>query len=100
MRTYLKKAPPRQPRDLGKVEETVRRMLAEIARDGDEAVRRYARELDRWEKQEFRVSDDEIRRTARELPETFKEDFAFCHRQVTDFARRQRDSLQEFEVEL
>jgi sulfopropanediol 3-dehydrogenase len=100
MRNYLKKAPPRPPRDIGRVEETVRRMLAEIAGERDEAVRRYARQLDKWEKAEFRVSEDEIRRTARELPETFKEDFAFCHRQVTEFARRQRDSLSEFEVEL
>ncbi len=29
----------------------------------------------------------------------FKDDFAFCKKQVTDFAKRQRDSLQEFEAE-
>ncbi len=100
MRDYLKKAPPKPPRDLTRVEETVRRMLADIASRGDEAVRRYARDLDKWEGRSFRVSDDEIRSVERALPETFKDDFAFCRKQVTDFAQRQRESLHEFEVEM
>jgi sulfopropanediol 3-dehydrogenase len=75
-------------------------MIADIARDRDDAVRRYAVELDKWQGGDFRVSNDEIRDVAASLPETFKDDFAFCRQQVTDFARRQRDSLQEFEVEL
>ena len=100
MRRYLKRPPPTAPRDLSRVEETARRMIAEIARDRDDAVRRYAVELDKWQGGDFRVSNDEIRTVAASLPETFKDDFAFCRQQVTDFARRQRDSLQEFEVEL
>src|SRR6266404_2908052 len=100
MRKYLKQPLPTAPRDLSRVEETARRMIAEIARDRDDAVRRYAVELDKWQGGDFRVSNDEIRTVAASLPETFKDDFAFCRQQVTDFARRQRDSLQEFEVEL
>ncbi|MEA2780504.1 MAG: sulfopropanediol 3-dehydrogenase [Rhodospirillaceae bacterium] len=100
MSQYLKKAPARQPRDVQAVEETVRRMLADIATNRDEAVRRYARDLDKWNGETFRVSADEISRTERSLPETFKEDFAFCKKQVTDFAKRQRDSLVEFEAEI
>jgi sulfopropanediol 3-dehydrogenase len=99
MRRYVKKAPPKAPRDLSRVEETVRKMLADIASGRDEAVARYARDLDRWQGKEFRVSEDEIRKVANSLPESFKEDFAFCKQQVTDFARRQRDSMHEFEVE-
>ena len=49
MRTYLKQAPPPAPQDRTTLEDTVRRMLADIARDRDDAVRRYARELDKWE---------------------------------------------------
>lgn len=99
MPVYIKQAPPVPPRDLAQVEDTVRVMLAEIRTNGDDAVRRYARELDKWEQPEFRVSDDRIAAVARSMPETFKEDFDYCKRQVADFAARQRDSMQEFEVE-
>ncbi|MBX6322207.1 MAG: histidinol dehydrogenase [Rhodospirillaceae bacterium] len=99
MRSYVKKAQPKGRRDGSAVEETVRRMLAEIVAERDAAVRRYARQLDRWEAEDLRVPADRIRAVAARLPETFKEDFAFCRRQVMEFARRQRESLQAFEVE-
>jgi sulfopropanediol 3-dehydrogenase len=100
VRTYLKKAPPRAPVDRGKVEETVREMLRQIEGERDAAVKAYAAKLDRWTRDEFRVSDDKIRRVAREMPETFKEDFEYARRKVTDFAKRQLDSMHEFETEI
>jgi sulfopropanediol 3-dehydrogenase len=103
MRTYLKRAAAKfggaDEKRLAQVEETVRRMLADIAENRDEAVKRYARDLDNWESEEFRVSDDDIRRVASEIPETFKDDFDYCKRQIQEFARRQLDSMHEFEVE-
>ncbi|MBX6323106.1 MAG: histidinol dehydrogenase, partial [Rhodospirillaceae bacterium] len=45
MRSYVKKAQPKGRRDGAAVEETVRRMLAEIVAERDAAVRRYARQL-------------------------------------------------------
>jgi sulfopropanediol 3-dehydrogenase len=100
MRRYLKQAAPRTRRSNAQVEETVRRMLADIAENRDEAVRRYAKQLDRFEAAEFRVSPDAVRAAARQVPETFKEDFAYAYRQVTEFARRQRESMHEFETEI
>ncbi|HEX2114894.1 MAG TPA: histidinol dehydrogenase [Alphaproteobacteria bacterium] len=100
MRTYLKKAPPKAPIDRTKLEETVRAMLADIAANGDAAVKSYAAKLDRWHSEEFRVSDDKIRRVVREMPATFKEDFEYARRKVTDFAKRQLDSMHEFETEI
>jgi sulfopropanediol 3-dehydrogenase len=100
VRTYLKKAPPKAPVDRTKLEETVRAMLAEIAANGDAAVKRYAAKLDRWDNDEFRVSDDQIRRVVRDMPENFKEDFEYARRKVTDFAKRQLDSMHEFETEI
>lgn len=99
MPTYLKRAAAATPQRSAEVETTVRAMLTDIAENRDAAVKRYARQLDGWEKDDFRVSDDEIRRVERQLPETFKEDFAYCHRQITSFARRQLDSMQGFEME-
>src|SRR5215204_3842723 len=75
----------------------VRAMLDEIEQYRDDAVKRYAAQLDRWTKPTFRVSDEEIGAVRRTMSPVFKEDFAFCKKQVTDFAKRQRESLHEFE---
>lgn len=96
---YLKKADPRSRQDDRALVDRVRDMLADIELNGDAAVRRYARDLDRWENPEFRVTEAEIAAAAKTLSSVFKEDFAFCKKQVTDFAKRQRDSISEFEAE-
>ena len=99
-RTYLKQAKPQLPADRRALEDRVRSIIDDIASQGDDAVRRYAREFDRWEAPEFRVSEDQIRRVSRNLPETFKEDFAYAHARVSEFAKAQRASMQEFETEI
>ncbi len=96
---YLKKAsPPVQAIDTATAE-TVRTMLAEIADGGEARVRRYARELDGYSG-EIVVGEDALRRAERSLSDGVKADIGFAHRRVTDFARRQRESLLEFETEL
>lgn len=100
MAEYLKKAAPKPPQDRSNLEQTVRRMLDDIAAHRDAAVRKYAHDLDKWQRDDFRVTPDEIRSVAARLPETFKQDFAYCRKQVMEFAQRQRDSLQEFEAEV
>jgi sulfopropanediol 3-dehydrogenase len=75
-------------------------MITRIRDDGDSAVRHYAKNLDKWEADSFRVSADEISKTSDALPESFKEDFALCLRNVQDFARRQRDSMEKFVTEI
>ncbi len=98
-RTYLKKALIQAAKRKPEVEQTVRRMLDDIAVNRDDAIRRYARDLDQWTG-DFKVTPDTIAAVKRALPVSFKEDFAFCLAQVTEFARRQKDSLQAFETEI
>jgi len=100
MREYLKKAAPKAHKDAAAIENTVRQMLSDIADNGDDAIRRYAADLDNWTNPEFRVPGDEIRRVAARLPETFKEDFRYAYDKVTGFAKHQRDSMRAFEVEI
>ena len=97
---YLKKAEPQSRQADRAITERVRAMLDDIEQNRDEAVRRYAKDLDRWERAEFRVGDAEIAAARNAVSSVFKDDFAFCKKQVTDFAKRQRDSLQEFEAEV
>jgi sulfopropanediol 3-dehydrogenase len=99
MTWHLKSAQPKPKQSDDNVRETVERMLKEIEEEGDAAVRRYAKQLDRWEGS-FKVSPDALEEISRRMPATFKEDFAYSYRQVTEFAKRQRDSLSEFEIEL
>jgi sulfopropanediol 3-dehydrogenase len=98
-REYLKKAAAAAQVGKAQVEDTVRRMLAEIVEKRDEAVQKFARDLDKWSG-EFRVPAAEVEAKSRGLPTSFKEDFAFCHKQVTEFARRQKDSMRAFETEM
>jgi sulfopropanediol 3-dehydrogenase len=100
MRTYVKKAPERAPVDKAAVEAAVREMLSRIRDEGDDAVRHYARTLDKWEQKDFRVSEDQIRKVSAALPESFKDDFALGLRNIREFARRQKESLSEFTTEI
>lgn len=100
MRTYLKQSSQREGFDRPAVEAAVAKMLADIRENGEDAIRRYARDLDKWDSPDFRMSEDRIREVERSLPESFKEDIAYALRQVQDFARAQRDTMQELEIEL
>jgi sulfopropanediol 3-dehydrogenase len=97
--TFIKRAEVKTKQRRADVEETVRKMIADIAERRDDAVRGYAETLDNWTS-EFRVSRDQIKKVTSRLSETFKEDFAVCHRQVQEFAKRQRDTLSEIEAEV
>lgn len=97
MADYLKCAEPQSRQDNRDLIDRVRDMLADIEQGGDEAIRIYARNLDGWQNPEFRVSDDEILAARRAMSPIFVEDFNFCKQQVTEFAKRQRESLSEFE---
>ncbi len=96
MAHYLKKAAPAAAQNNRELVDRVRAMLEDIEQNRDEAVRRYAKQLDKWDKAEFRVPAEEIAAARRSTSKLFQ-DVAFCKRQVTDFAKRQRDSLHEFE---
>ena len=100
MRIYIKQAPPPAPQDKTRLEASVRAMLADIAENRDAAVKKYARELDKWESGEFRVGMDAIRKVEKSLPDSFKEDLKYSIRQVTGFARKQLETLQSFETEM
>jgi sulfopropanediol 3-dehydrogenase len=94
---YLKKAEPLSRESNADLVNRVRSILLDIETNRDAAVKRYAAELDKWTKPTFRVSDAEIAAARRAMSPVFKEDFAFCKKQVTDFAKRQRESMHEFE---
>ena len=59
--------------DLARVEKQVRRIVAEVRKNGDQALRRYAEKWDGLKvKQPFRVTDDELEQAWNAVPEQFK----------------------------
>jgi sulfopropanediol 3-dehydrogenase len=97
--TYLKRAARTPETGAADTRETVERMLRDIEARGEPAVREYAERLDGWTG-DFVVGADEIERAGASLSQQVRDDIAFAHRQVAAFARRQRESLHEFQAEL
>jgi sulfopropanediol 3-dehydrogenase len=97
--TYLKKAGKTPETESGNAQAVASEMLGAIASRGEQAVREYALRLDKWSG-DIVVSRDEIERRARDVPETVKADIAFAAAQVRRFALAQRDSIEEFSVEV
>ena len=96
---YLKKATRTPESESGNAQAVAGAMLAEIASRGEAAVREYAAKLDRWEG-DIVVPAAEIERRAKLVPDTVKADIEFATAQVRRFARAQRESIEEFAVEL
>jgi sulfopropanediol 3-dehydrogenase len=97
--TYLKKASKTPDTETATAQKVVTDMLAEIEANREAAVRAYAKKLDQWDG-EIVLTRAEIERRAAEVPAHVRRDIDFAIRQVSDFARAQRDSMQEFSVGL
>ena len=82
------------------VAEVVARVIGEVRERGDEAVREFSAAFDNWSPEEFRLTEAEIDRVVRTVPGTVLDDIRTVQRNVAEFAKRQRDSLGEFETEL
>ena len=76
----------------------VEQMLENIRTNREDAVRDLAKKLDNWD-QEFVLSDEKRKKLIASVPESVKRDLEFAHKQVSGFAKAQRDSLKEFETE-
>jgi len=82
-----------------KVRETVERLLDDVARRGDAAVRELSVRFDGWDRDDYRLSPAEIEGCLSRLGRRDVEDITFAQAQVRHFARRQREALGDVEVE-
>jgi len=96
---FLKRAPWHVPSARREVRETVSRMLLDIERDGEAAVRRFSRELDAWDPPTFVLEPADLRRGADGLDVALVGHIDFAATQIRRFARAQRDTLLDLEVE-
>jgi sulfopropanediol 3-dehydrogenase len=82
-----------------RVVETVAEVLDDIRTNGDDAVRKYSQEFDGWSPETFRLDEAAVAAIVSSLPTTVIDDLEFVQRQVRNFARAQRDSMLDVEIE-
>ncbi|WP_394176318.1 histidinol dehydrogenase [Thalassotalea litorea] len=101
MINYLKKGPSLEEKAESnkKVQTIVEDIIADIEKNGDEAVRNYSEQFDKWTPESFRLSKEQIAACYEELDEQVISDIRWAQEQVRNFAQIQRDSMKDVEVE-
>ncbi|CAN5888991.1 histidinol dehydrogenase [soil metagenome] len=82
-----------------KVRETVETTLKHIEAEGDAAVRELSERFDRYSPEHFRLSLEEIAACVAQVPEDELAAIRFSLEQVRTFAKSQRESIHDIEVE-
>ncbi|WP_298432811.1 histidinol dehydrogenase [uncultured Jannaschia sp.] len=85
--------------DDAKVRASVEAILRDIEARGDAAVRELSERFDAYTPENFRLSQDQIEALMAELSDRELADIRFAQEQVRNFARIQRDSMLDVEVE-
>ena len=81
------------------VRETVEATLADIEARGDAAVRELSVRFDKLDREDYRLSHSEIDQCLSQLSARDIADIEFAQKQVGNFARHQRESIRDIEVE-
>ncbi|WP_424628620.1 histidinol dehydrogenase [Bradyrhizobium sp. SYSU BS000235] len=96
---YMKKAAKTPETETETARAVVHDMLAAIETGGEQTVRDYALKLDKWSGPIVQTAE-EIERRTRHIPQQVKDDIEFAAAQVRRFAEAQRDSIQDFSLEI
>ena len=101
MAEYLKRGATAEAKATSdrKVRDTVESILADIETRGDAAVRELSIRFDNWDRDSYRLTGDEIQGCIDQLSRQDLHDIEFAQTQVRNFARIQRDSMKDVEVE-
>ena len=99
--THLKRSKPADEiaDDDAKVASAVAATLADIEARGDTAVRELANKFDGYDRDSYRLKPDEIDAIIAKVAPRDMEDIKFAQEQVVNFARAQRASMTDIEVE-
>jgi sulfopropanediol 3-dehydrogenase len=96
---FLKRAEAEPARATQDIRDTVSRILVDIERRREAAVRDWSSRLDGWAPESFVVGTREVDEAAAAVPDDLKQHIAFAQEQVRGFAERQRGTLSDLEVE-
>ena len=98
---YLKrgKTEAERAQDDTKVRNIVETILGEIESNGDAAVRALSVKFDNYSPESFKLSEEQIESLVRRLSSQELSDIRFAQEQVRNFARAQRESMRDIEIE-
>jgi sulfopropanediol 3-dehydrogenase len=82
-----------------KVRETVEQILADIDARKDAAVRDLSQKFDNWSPASFKLTPAEVERAIAQVKKRDLEDIKFAQAQVRNFAKAQKDTMRDLEVE-
>jgi sulfopropanediol 3-dehydrogenase len=85
--------------DANKVRDIVTGILGDIEKRGEEALREISEKFDKWSPPSFRLSEQQIEECLAQLSQRNLDDIQFAQAQVRNFAKAQRSSLKDVEVE-
>lgn len=97
---YLKRAEPPKAIDSVRLTEEVAKLIREVREGGDAAVKALTKRFDGVELDSLSITEEEFLAAEKKIPQTLKEDMDFAMNQVTNFARAQRDTLTNLDVEI
>ncbi len=81
------------------VAKVVDEIISAVAAAGDDAVRRFSARFDSWAPSSFRLTTEEIAASLARVPAQVVDDILFSQEQVRAFARAQRETMVDLEVE-
>ncbi len=97
--TYLKRARPRPQNESVDLRDLVTDMLADLERNKDDAARKYARDLDRWDG-DIVLSDSARAAAVARVPQETRDVILLAQDNIRRFAEAQKATLSDCEIEL
>lgn len=82
-----------------KIKAIVSDIIINIEKNGDAAVRELSKKFDNWAPDQFLLSKEQILEIIDTVPPQVVEDIKFAQTQIRNFAIKQRESIQDIEVE-
>jgi histidinol dehydrogenase len=82
------------------VSAVVKSVIETIRSEGDSAVRRYSEKFDKWSPGSFKLSKADIEKAISSVPKQTLKDIKEVQSNVRAFAVAQRNSIQDFELEI
>lgn len=96
---HLKRAAKTASAEAESVSDTVKGILDEIEQGGESVARQYAAKFDQYNGP-LLLDEEDIAAASAKVSQKLKDDIAFAHDNVRRFAERQRDTMQDVEMEI
>lgn len=100
MAKYIKQMANIEQKEVDDLERTVKDIINNVRKNGDEALKEYSRKFDGVELDQLRVSQEEIEKAMSRISTTTLEDIKYSIERIKSFAEEQRKTLTEFEKEM